>query len=117
MNPKSRCFSIVRFALRNCQKECHHTHTPTPSLGGRIKVFKCGVNDITQTLFIWILRDINTRLSDMAADEDEGRCRFHCRTNKEAYLAGVLKGVEMAFNLEAPTPEEAWDNWKKREQT
>jgi len=46
---------------------------------------------------------------------ENGGCRFNCRTNKEAYLAGVLKGVEMAFNLEAPTPEEAWDNWKRKE--
>ncbi len=50
----------------------------------------------------------------MADEKDEGRCRFHCRTNKEAFLAGILEGVEMAFNPDSPTPEERWADWKRK---
>ena len=39
-------------------------------------------------------------------------CRFNCRTNKEAFMAGFIFGVDHAFNKGAPEPEDAYKKWR-----
>ncbi len=51
--------------------------------------------------------------------EDEGRCRFNCRTQKEAFFAGVDAGTKEAgdYYLGTPKREEMYREYKQESNT
>lgn len=60
------------------------------------------------------LIDINTQIKARIVALEEGACRFHCRTAKENWIAG-LKSTYGGLLLCEEEIEEKWREWKRRQ--